>query len=302
MSSLHRACCCDPGSLTCDQWCACLPNEVHITLSIVDSYIETCQSIVLHTVDESLEMFNVQLLKAGCVMISTDGGTVNYSLSEMRKLFRSFTGSTQGTSEADCIANHFLCGVDLCATTTESGGGTSVAGDLQISCFDPCGNTPATTGSPPIAHSRLDIQPYMFTAGNQSSYGPCLPSSYNYGSIIRPYGALVGAPECLGAGTWKRFINWDIPTSTLMPTLGSGANCVNVFDAPACDFGTPSRVDNWNHNYSVTCTGVVACGSAHTCFYPGGSVECSFPPGPPNPPFYKIGTWTRTINVIMTVP
>ena len=292
--SLHRGCCCNPSALTCTQWCACLPDEVHITLSIVDSYREECGTDVVNSTDESLEMFDIQLLKSGCSMVSTDGGTINYSLSNMGKLYRYFTGFDTGASLAACIAQ-FNCGIDLCNTTTEAGGGTSVAGDLQISCFDPCGN------SPQIAHSRLDIQPYLFTTGNQSTYGPCTTSSYNYNGIMRAYGALVGAEGCLDAGTWKRFINWDIPTSTFIPPVGSGTGCVNPFIGPQCDFLSPSKLTNWNHNYSVVCTAVGVCGSYRTCNYPGGSTECTYPPPQPPAP-HMVATWTRTINVNMSVP
>lgn len=295
--SLHRACCCNPSALTCTQWCACLPDEVHITLSIVDSSYHKCGPDIMSSFDESLEMFDIQLLKDGCTMVSTDGGSISYSKSELTRQHKPyappFNRATLALCQADPLMN--CTGADLCTTHTESGGGTSVAGDLQINCFDPCGN------SPQIAHSRLYIQPYLLTAYNQSEYGPCGSSSFNGGSTMRAYGSLVGAEGCLDAGTWKRFINWDIAfnggTYPVVPTAG----CVNTFDPPVCDFLAPSKLTNWNHNFSITCTDTTTgCGTSATCFYPNSSgnfIQCVYPT---NGVIERY--WSRTINVNMSVP
>ena len=300
--SLHRGCCCNPSALTCTQWCECLPDEVHITLSIVDSYYYKCGPDIMSSFDESLIMADIQLLKVGCTMISTDGGTVSYNMSQMTKQHKPYCPPFVRGSLALCLADPCMActGVDLCTSDSATGGGTSVAGDLQISCFDPCGNTPA------IAHSRLDIQPYLLTANNQSTYGPCGNTNFNYGGLMRAYGALVGAEGCLDSGTWKRFINWDIlytPGGASMwpPTPPSPATC-SSYVQPSCDFLAPSRLLSWDHNFSVTCTDTTGCGTYATCFYPPDPsyTQCLYPPAPPTP--VKEWYYSRTINVNMSVP
>ena len=301
--SLHRACCCNPSAITCTQWCACLPDEVHITLSIVDSSYYKCGPDIMSSFDESLIMADIQLLKTGCTMISTDGGTVSYNMSQMTKQHKP-TASFSRASLALCLADPLMActGVDLCTSDSATGGGTSVAGDLQISCFDPCGN------SPQIAHSRLDIQPYLFTANNQSTYGPCGTSNFNFVGLMRAYGALVGAEGCLDAGTWKRFLNWDIAYTPGIPNCIINTNCVGCNPDGSCDFLTPSRPLAWNHNFSITCTDTTTgCGTYATCFYPPTPsapatswTQCLYPSAPPTP----VSEWyySRTINVNMSVP
>ena len=302
--SLHRACCCNPSAITCTQWCACLPDEVHITLSIVDSSYSKCGPDIMSSFDESLIMADIQLLKVGCTMISTDGGTVSYNMSQMTKQHKPYCPPFVRASLAACLADPCMActGVDLCTTDSATGGGTSVAGDLQISCFDPCGNTPA------IAHSRLDIQPYLLTANNQSTYGPCGNTNFNYGGLMRAYGALVGAPGCLDAGTWKQFLNWDIAYTPGIPNCIINPNCVGCNPDGSCDFLTPSRPLAWNHNFSITCTDTTTgCGTYATCFYPPTPsapatswTQCLYPSAPPTP----VSEWyySRTINVNMSVP
>ena len=254
--------------------------------------------------DESLIMADIQLLKVGCTMISTDGGTVSYNMSQMTKQHKPYCPPFVRASLAACLADPCMActGVDLCTTDSATGGGTSVAGDLQISCFDPCGNTPA------IAHSRLDIQPYLLTANNQSTYGPCGNTNFNYGGLMRAYGALVGAPGCLDAGTWKQFLNWDIAYTPGIPNCIINPNCVGCNPDGSCDFLTPSRPLAWNHNFSITCTDTTTgCGTYATCFYPPTPsapatswTQCLYPSAPPTP----VSEWyySRTINVNMSVP
>jgi hypothetical protein len=275
-----------------------LPDEVHITLSIVDSSSYKCGPDIMYSHDESLIMADIQLLKTGCTMISTDGGTINYSASIMSKQHKP-TASFSRASLALCLADPLMActGADLCSTQTDNGGGTSVAGDLQISCFDPCGN------SPQIAHPRLDIQPYLFTNYNQSTYGPCGTSSYNGTGLMRAYGALVGAPGCLDAGTWKQFLNWDIAYLSGVPNCIISTICAGCNPDGSCDFLTPSRPLAWNHSFSITCTDTTTgCGTYATCFYPPhpSYTQCLYPSAPPTP--VKKWYYSRTINVNMSVP
>ena len=303
--SLHRACCCNPSAITCNQWCACLPDEVHITLGIVDSYYYKCGPDIMSSFDESLIMADIQLLKTGCTMVSTDGGTVSYGMSQMTKQHKPYCPPFVRGSLALCLADPCMActGADLCTTESATGGGTSVAGDLQISCFDPCGNTPA------IAHSRLDIQPYVLTANNQSEYGPCGTTNFNFAGLMRAYGALVGAEGCLDSGTWKRFFNYNIVYTPFAPSLYPPPSALcNSFDRPECDFLSPSKLFNWNHDFSITCTDTTTgCGTYATCFYPPtpnapatSYTQCLYPAAPPTP--VQVSYYSRTINVNMSVP
>lgn len=303
---LKRKCCggCG-GPTTCTEWCACLPSDVTLSVTLNQYWEKLIDGQKTDFGEAELDIRNVKLTKysdsQNCFLYSK--GVIN-GVPNGNWTFREYNENYAGPLNAfyivpNCPANQ--CRTFNLATTEElTGAGNVGANEVRIECYDPCQEPFGRPAVYPTNRIHIDIlAPLML---DYQCYGEWLATYC--GANFPPYqifqnlvADIYGEWECLNTGTFNnRTTRWYNVYGDVVPQQDSyicqgicSGGCKGAYTCLVKDpGGAPPYVPyyDWWTSYSAdSCKYTNQCVNSHSCwngFYGNQpavySCECGYPP------------------------